>query len=71
MNIKKGTIFWVCIFILTLIAIIVTLFVKCLNKSSECERTDKTSEDEKKRLSEPSVPELIFNTDELMGFFSQ
>jgi len=70
MNIKKGTIVGVCFFILALIAIIVGLSISYATKSSECKRTDRTSEDEKKRLSEPSVPELIFNTDELMGFFS-
>jgi len=70
MNIKKGTIFGVCIFIFALILTIVILSINYANKSSECKKTDITSEDEKKRLSEPSVPELIFNTDELMGFFS-
>ena len=70
MNIDKRIVIGVCIFILALIITIVILSTNCSNNSSESERTDRISDDEKKRLSEPSVPELFFNTDELMGFFS-
>ena len=62
----------ICILIFALILTIVILGICCSKRTCECETRKLTiSDDEKKRLSEPTNPELIFNTDELMGFFSE